>query len=97
MACSGTLYAFSVYSSDFCKRLGYDGTDRSVIIGLGDAGFYLSAVASGWLMDRYGVRLTGAVSAALCAGGYLAMAYTYSVRGDEPHRIEPSIAQLTLT
>ena len=80
MACSGTLYAYSVYSSDFGRKLGYDATDSSVIVGLGDAGLYLSGVASGWLVDVYGVRITALLSAVLMTGGYLGMAYTYSVR-----------------
>ena len=79
MACSGTLYAYSVYASDFCARLGYSATDSSIIVGLGDAGLYLSGVASGWLVDVHGVRITALISAVLMTGGYLGMAYTYSV------------------
>ena len=88
MACSGTLYAYSVYASDFCRQLGYSATDSSIIVGLGDAGLYLSGVASGWLVDVYGVRVTALLSAVLMAGGYLGMAYTYSVR---PRRRAPSV------
>jgi MFS family permease len=80
MACSGTLYAYSVYASDYCRQLGYTATESSVIVGLGDAGLYLSGVASGWLVDVYGVRTTALLSAVLMTGGYLGMAYTYTVR-----------------
>ena len=89
MACSGTLYAYSVYDTDLSARLGYNGKDSSVIVGLGDAGLYLSGVASGWLVDVYGVMITSILSAVLMTGGYLAMAYTYSVRARAAARAHP--------
>eukprot|EP00160_Parvularia_atlantis_P017539 Unigene6071_Nuclearia_a/m.18616 Unigene6071_Nuclearia_a/g.18616 ORF Unigene6071_Nuclearia_a/g.18616 Unigene6071_Nuclearia_a/m.18616 type:complete len:504 (+) Unigene6071_Nuclearia_a:1-1512(+) len=77
-ACSGTLYAWSSYSSALGAQLGYGKTELAVIVGIGDNGLYLSSVLAGFLNVGVGPRWTSLLGGVLLCFGYFMMAFTYS-------------------
>lgn len=79
IAIFGTSYAFGVFYDAFIREFAVSRTVLAVVFGLQTALIYVTGVAAGQVIDRYGRRQTAAVSGGLLTVGLLwtALARSY--------------------
>eukprot|EP01127_Copromyxa_protea_P015686 TRINITY_DN4559_c0_g1_i1.p1 TRINITY_DN4559_c0_g1~~TRINITY_DN4559_c0_g1_i1.p1 ORF type:complete len:543 (-),score=80.74 TRINITY_DN4559_c0_g1_i1:43-1671(-) len=72
MSVSGSIYLFSVYSTDLGKLLGYNQQEIGLVATLANGGAW-AGVLGGFMYDRFGPRPTAIISALFVFTGYFLM------------------------
>jgi MFS family permease len=77
MATAGSFADFSLFSEPFQSRFNLTFSDINMISAVMNSSLYVTYLATGPMYDRYGVRITQAVSAVTFTLGYLLIYLSY--------------------
>lgn len=73
----GTLYLYSAYGPQLALRLGYSGTESSLIAFAGTIGVALPGVPAGFIIDKKGFTIPVVIGALAIATGYIGLKDQY--------------------